>query len=132
MKIKDEKILKEMAVIGEISFKRDMNVDVSVYRREGENIPHLHLDCGDSFSCCIRLEVPEYFIHGGHQDILNSKQRKQFDRYMRSTPDKPGARKRFETNWHLAVFLWNQLPNALPVDEDQPIPDYRKLIVNDS
>ena len=70
--------LNEMARVGFMG-----NFDVIVNTDDMGYIPHVHIvdkaTRGGQFDTCIRLETNRYFLHGGHKDTLNSKQRKMFN-----------------------------------------------------
>ena len=75
-------------------------VKISVYGGEGP-VPHFHIE-GKDFSCCVCIFDNRYFDHGIHQDILNTKQLKELDRFMR---DKSSINEKL-TNWEAAKFIW--------------------------
>ena len=56
---------------------------VEVYSGEGD-IPHFHI-IGDNsnFGTCIRIYSPEYFLHEKYKDILNNKQCKALNKWMK-------------------------------------------------
>ena len=65
--------LEEMARIGYID-----NLEILIWTDDPGNIPHFHIrdrsTKGQEFNCCIRIDKPEYFIHTGKENKLNSKQ----------------------------------------------------------
>ena len=108
-------------IIGTISFGediREVKVDskygrfntinigecnIEVYSNEGP-IPHFHIsNLNKTFNCCIRIYENKYFSHGGkYRDILNSRQRKQLNDYLKqiSKDDKN------KTVWEYIVKVW--------------------------
>lgn len=57
---------------------------VQIYGNEGD-IPHFHIEgVGSDFDCCVRIYEANFFQHGTHCDILNSKQCSELDIWLRS------------------------------------------------
>lgn len=118
----DEKLLNEMARIGEVD-------DLAVYIRSGEGpIAHFHImdsnALGSLFHTCIRIEEPKYFHHTGKEDILNSREIKELIKFL----NLPNRSKRFSgTNWNRVVDEWNTNNPNFEIDEDIEIPDYTLL-----
>ena len=62
---------------------------ICVYGGE-RNIPHFHIESTSSnFVCCVRIYEPYYFIHPGKEGTLNSAQRKELDKYLRTAYKAP-------------------------------------------
>jgi len=110
--------LDEMARIGKLG-----NYDVVVYTDDAGMIPHFHILSKDKiFDCCIKIETAEYFHHNRHNDVLNSKERKDLMALLQSKS------KRFNmTNWEYLLKLWNDNNSDVEVSEDLPLPDYRTM-----
>ena len=77
-------------------------VVIELRTNEGWEKPHMHL-YNDDFHCAIRLDVPEYFIHGPWKDTLNAKQQKIFHNFM----SQKNLNKK-ETNWEHGSKLFNK------------------------
>lgn len=124
LQIFNDKELIEFATLG----KTADNYCIIVYTNDGGKIPHFHYfddeTRGKKFHTCIKLETAEYFHHGGKNDILNSKQRKELVTFLNS----PHHRYKEETNWQHLVYLWNDENNSdVNVKEDIQMPDYYQL-----
>ena len=105
---------------------KNLTVNIIVRTREGENYPHCHVietseNNGKQFHSCVCLEQAKYFIHKGKEDTFNSKQRKEFDKIMRSRL-KRGDK---STVWNILVQTWNKY-NRKKVEVSE-IPDYTNL-----
>lgn len=88
------------ANVGRIGITKIGKVAINVYGGEGP-VPHFHIE-GKDFSCCVCIFDNRYFDHGIHQDILNTKQLKELDSFMR---DKSSINEKL-TNWEAAKFIW--------------------------
>lgn len=120
--------LNEMARVGFMG-----NFDVIVNTDDMGYIPHVHVvdkaTRGGQFDTCIRLDTNAYFLHGGHKDTLNSKQRKMFNDFMHQ----PSRNVHYRNNYEQAVNLWNDnnSDSYIQIEEDSYgniiIPDYREI-----
>ena len=116
-------LLLEMAKIGEID-----HFEVIIWTNDSGRIPHVHI-VSPEFDCCVRLDKPEYFKHGHHDDTLNSRQRKAFYEFMCSYVEDD----ELMTNYQFSVMSWNKNNSdtkiKIPRDENGNviIPDYRLL-----
>ena len=123
MKIIDENILNEMARIG---FIQKDKYEIWIRTNDPGNKPHMHIwdsgTRGQEFHCCVRLDVPEYFIHEGKEDILNSNQRKELIKFLKAPYRRFGI-----TNWERVLIEWNDNNSNLVIDENSEMPDYKKL-----
>ena len=92
-----------------------------VFGDEGENIPHFYLHPlggKKSDEICIRIDKPEYFIHGVYTKTLNTKERKDLRRIL--SEEDEGI-----TFWDLIRCNWNGMHPDSRVSPGMP--DYRKL-----
>lgn len=90
---------------------------VQLGENEGENIPHFHLDNGETGKkqkkTAIRIDMPYYFLHGDKIYILNSKERKILIAWLNTKPEKSKINKNNETgelpknNWENLRNMWN-------------------------
>lgn len=117
----EERYLMEMANIGSID-----NMLVAIIRmNDPGNIPHFHIvdkaTLGRDFHTCVKIETPEYFHHEGKEGVLNSKQRKNLNDFLKNKNDL-GV-----TNWKYLVTTWNINNSNKNVDKDIEQPDYTKL-----
>ena len=118
-------LFPEDTVLNKVTIK-NLSVNIIIRTREGENYPHCHVietseNNGKQFHCCVCLDQPKYFIHKGKEDTFNTKQRKEFNKIMRSHP-KRGDK---STVWDILVRTWNKC-NRKKV-EVKEIPNYIKL-----
>lgn len=121
--------LDEMARIGFIGG----NLEVYVWTDDAGRIPHVHVrdsnSQGQEFETCVRLDRPEYFLHGRYANKMNHRQKKAFADFMRAKPTKA----HYDTNYEFAVEMWNVNNSDVDVMKryDQNgnvhIPDYEKL-----
>lgn len=119
--------LQEMAVRVGIIEKGDYLIYVNT--DDSGNIPHFHCvdnnTGGQKFNTCIRIDKPEYFLHGYKIDtITNGRERKALDTFLRQPFSKP---KFNGTNWEYIVMIWNMNNSSVEVDETMEQPDYTKL-----
>lgn len=115
-------VFTEMASIG----ITDDNYEVYVNSNDGGKIPHFHYrnpDDWKSFHTCIRIDDAGYFHHGNKDCILNSKQRKNLIKFLRSAPKD----RRFKTNWDYIVYLWNTNNSDTRIDKYMMMPNYNSL-----
>lgn len=99
--------------------------EVYVNTDDGGNLPHFHYrkkDDWDAFHSCILIESPEYFAHGGEEDILNAKQRMQLQKFLESKNKRLNI-----SNWEYLCGLWDDNNYNIEVSETATQPDYTKL-----
>ena len=117
----EERYLMEMANIGSI----DNKLVAIIRMNDPGNIPHFHIvdkaTLGRDFHTCVKIETPEYFHHEGKEGVLNSKQRKNLNDFLKNKNDL-GV-----TNWKYLVTTWNINNSNKNVDKDIEQPDYTKL-----
>ena len=88
----------------------------NIYGSEGR-IPHLHLRKLNEADCCVRLDISEFFVHGNHKRILNSKEIKIF---------KESMEKDNFSLFNAAMNLWNEKNPDYKITN--LCPDYSKLL----
>jgi hypothetical protein len=120
--------LSEMSRIGKFD-----TYTVVVYTDDPDYIPHIHVidsnSYGNDLDVCVRLDKPEYFSHGRHQDIFNSKQKKIFNDFMHE----PSRNVHYRNNYEMAINLWNDnnSESYIQIKEDEYgniiVPDYTQL-----
>lgn len=98
-------------------------IQIIIYTDDLGKIPHLHFK-SERLNGCIRLDRPEYFIHGHHTSTLNTKQIRSFVKFMKS-PHRHGGM----TNWEYTLMLWNDNNSEVEFPEDYPMPDYLHELV---
>lgn len=117
----EERYLMEMANIGSI----DNKLVAIIRMNDPGNVPHFHMvdkvTLGRDFHTCIKIESPEYFHHEGKEDVLNGKQRKNLNDFLKNK-NELGV-----TNWKYLVTTWNINNSNKKVDKDITQPDYTKL-----
>ena len=114
--------LYEMARIGWFD-----NFEVCIYGEE-RTIPHLHIkDKQTEKECCIKLDKPEYFFHGDREYFkLNSKQKKEFIKWLNTYKKNKSKIDIGITNWWSICDLWdiNNPDNEL---KNWDMPNYNLL-----
>lgn len=125
-KLDNNHTLLEMAQVG--TFAR---YTCSVYGKEG-SVPHFHFYTRDKkISGCIRLDAPDYFVHGKHKAKLNSKEKKQLIEWLNSFHEgykKLGVKL---TIYSYICILWNDNNQNHLFDTPENMPDYSQLPVKD-
>lgn len=109
-------------------FTKD-NYEVYVNTDDGGNIPHFHYRLKsdwNKFHTCIRLDSPEYFHHTGKEDVLNSSQKKNLQKFLSSPVILSRYKGKFENNFELLCFLWD-INNSNVQSGDWDLPDYTTL-----
>lgn len=114
--------LLEMAACGNID-----GLYLVIWTNDPGWIPNFHIFDNPNpkkatFDACLKLETPEYFKHGQHTDILNSKQMRKLIKLlnMEIRPDR--------TYWDVLIENWNLNNSNQTIPYDTPIPDYMSLI----
>lgn len=126
------KILKhsytDIAGMARAGFTKD-NYEVYVNTDDGGNIPHFHYRLKsdwNKFHTCIRLDSPEYFHHNGKEDVLNSSQKKNLQKFLSSPVTLSRYKEKFNNNFELLCFLWD-INNSNVQSDDWDLPDYTTL-----
>lgn len=126
------KILKhsytDITGMARAGFTKD-NYEVYVNTDDGGNIPHFHYRLKsdwNKFHTCIRLDSPEYFHHNGKEDVLNSSQKKNLQKFLSSQVTLSRYKGKFENNFELLCFLWD-INNSNVQSDDWALPDYTTL-----
>lgn len=125
MIIKEEQSLKEMAKIGSIDKQvgKTVGYEIWIYTNDPGNKPHFHIINEEkNFSCCVRIDVAEYFIHLGKEDTLNSALKKSLVYFLKSK-----HRKLPITNWEYLCACWEDNNSNMPLDDDLQMPNYLEL-----
>ena len=125
MIIKEEQSLKEMAKIGSIDKQvgKTGGYEIWIYTNDPGNKPHFHIVNEEkNFSCCVRIDVAEYFIHLGKEDTLNSALKKSLVYFLKSK-----HRKLPITNWEYLCACWEDNNSTMPLDDDLQMPNYLEL-----
>lgn len=120
-KLDSSHTLLEMANVGKFDI-----YTCSFYGEEGP-VPHFHFyNVSKNIFGCIRLDKPNYFIHGKHKAKLNSKGKKQLIEWLNSkeTPFKKFMDKL--TVWEYICILWNE-NNPDNIYNNDKIPNYENL-----
>lgn len=119
----DEQLLNEMARVG---FMNDDKYEIWIRTDDPGKYPHMHIwdysTKGKKFHCCVRLDKPEYFIHTGKEDTLNSTNKKELIKFLNKEYGGLGI-----TNWKRILMLWNDNNSDVHIDIDSEMPDYTKL-----
>lgn len=125
------KILSKQNIYGmaRVGFTGD-SYEVYVNTDDAGYLPHFHYrmkDRWEDFHTCVRLDVAEYFHHGSKLGILNSHQKKELIRFLRSPVSLSRYKDRFQNHWELACFLWDTNNSQYVIAEDVEMPDYNQL-----
>ena len=127
--LRSTNVLEEMARVGYMSPK----FEVYVYTDDPGYIPHVHVrdtnTKGKEFETCVRLDMPNYFLHGKRQDKFNASQKCDFAMFMEA----PCRNTKFANNYEFAVDMWNANNSQQNIilqyyrNGDPIMPDYRDL-----
>lgn len=114
--------LWEMASCGHVN-----GLYLVIYSNDAGNIPHFHVYNNQNpkkstLDACLKLETPEYFKHGHHVDILNSKQIRTLIKFLKSEMY-PGM-----TYWQQLINNWNLNNSLYDIPHNMKMPDYMSLI----
>lgn len=122
--------LDEMARVSKFSD----NFDIVVLTDDHGYVPHVHIidlpTRGREFDCCVQLGTNRYFQHGEHQDTMNTKMRKAFNKLMRE----PHRNVHYRNVYEYAVNLWNDnnSNSYVQIEEDDEgnviVPDYTNIL----
>lgn len=120
-----ESVLSEGSV-GSINLgKRIGACKVYVYPNEGP-VPHFHLlSESNDFESCICIYSNNYFDHGSKIGILNSKQRKELNDWLKSDASEYSTVK--GTYWDLIAVAWRMNNGDKYIPKVQKMPDYLNL-----
>lgn len=106
--------------------------EVRIWSNDSGNKPHIHITTKNAgrkerrnttIDCCVRLDVAEYFVHGGHDDTLNNSQCKELYQFLQQK----NKRHKEKTNWDVLVEEWNNHYPARMVPKGTSFPDYSAL-----
>lgn len=123
--------IEGMSRIGEVSM-HGTSFEIYVNTDDAGKIPHFHVRCKDDWSVfhtCVKIEVPEYFLHGSKQDTFNSKERKALQDFM----TQPTKKKLFDedgnrmNNWQYTCMLWDSNNSDVEIDPEVMQPGYTLL-----
>ena len=112
--------LYEMAEVDRIELGGKLYI-VDVFADEGDNKPHFHLHPKGGRKkddIIIRIDVPEYFLHGSYSKTLNDKEKKELISALSDEYDG-------ELLWEAIRCGWNRLHRNKRVDAEMP--DYSEL-----
>lgn len=121
--------LQNIEAMARIGFTSD-RYEVYVNTNDGGKIPHFHYrDANDwsKFHTCIRIDRPEYFHHEGKSDVLNSKQKKALQKFMKSKVSLDRYKDKFSNNWELICFMWDINNSDIQIDDNTQQPNYINL-----
>ena len=121
--------LQNIEAMARVGFTSD-RYEVYVNTNDGGKIPHFHYrDANDwsKFHTCIRIDGPEYFHHEGKSDVLNSKQKKALQKFMKSKVSLDRYKDKFSNNWELICFMWDINNSDIQIDDNTQQPNYTNL-----
>lgn len=93
------------------------NYKIYVFDKEGQNIPHFHIKLNDFPDCCVKIQKPEYFIHGSNTNKLPKKDIKKLISWLNDND------KHF---WKEIIRTWNN-HSINKLDTNLEIPDYYNI-----
>lgn len=123
--------IEGMSRIGEIPM-RGCTFEIYVNTDYSGKIPHFHVrnkNDWNLFHTCVRIDCPEYFLHGNKQDKFNTKEKKVLNEFMSEPCKKPlfdenGIRL---NNWKYLCTLWDINNSDVEIDPKTIQPDYTLL-----
>lgn len=101
------------------------NFEVFIITDDVVQIPHIHIRNKRKhkyFSCCVRLDKPEYIPHNNKLDKLDYKQLISFIKFL-NTEDKYSNLPMYES----ILCHWNDNNYMYQISENTPLPDYMQL-----
>lgn len=121
--------LQNIEAMARVGFTSD-RYEIYVNTNDGGKIPHFHYrDANDwnKFHTCIRIDRPEYFHHDGKSDVLNSKQKRALQKFMKSKVSLNRYKDKFSNNWELICFMWDINNSDIQIDDTMQQPNYISL-----
>lgn len=121
--------LQNIEAMARVGFTSD-RYEIYVNTNDGGKIPHFHYrDANDwnKFHTCIRIDRPEYFHHDGKSDVLNSKQKRALQKFMKSKVSLNRYKDKFSNNWELICFMWDINNSDIQIDDIIQQPNYINL-----
>lgn len=100
------------------------NFTVEIRQREtcGKGIPHFHVYGKNGFETCVKIQSPEYFLHGKYKDKFNGKEILALIEFLNS-----GSKSGEKTNWESLKSRWTNMHPDDPIPDNIKMPDYTKL-----
>lgn len=80
-----------------LNLKRRGKCDISIYPKEGPNIPHFHLQPLSGRDICIYIFYPRLFPHGKNDGTLNSREARELNMIL--DDNQTGLWKKIRDNW---------------------------------
>ena len=121
--------MQNIEAMARVGFTSD-RYEIYVNTNDGGKIPHFHYrdanDC-NKFHTCIRIDRPEYFHHDGKSDVLNSKQKRALQKFMKSKVSLNRYKDKFSNNWELICFMWDINNSDIQIDDIIQQPNYINL-----
>jgi len=93
-------------------------MQIWVYNREGENIPHFHIKIEGLPYACLQINKAEWFSHRAYCKILYKKQLKELYNWLCENNYK---------HWKEIIIEWNKHANN-KIDINFQIPNYLNII----
>ena len=121
--------MQNIEAMARVGFTSD-RYEIYVNTNDGGKIPHFHYrDANDwnKFHTCIRIDRPEYFHHDGKSDVLNSKQKRALQKFMKSKVSLNRYKDKFSNNWELICFMWDINNSDIQIDDTMQQPNYISL-----
>ena len=123
----NENVLSELLNEGSINLNANpLNIKgvtmVIVHTNEGNNIPHFHIKRSGKHDCCIMLNENRFFNHGNNDSVLNKKEMKELDRWLREINIT-----RNRTNFESLCDMWNESNHTTRANYDRDF-DYTNIM----
>ena len=78
-------------------------LSILVHPKEGDHIPHFHIQRDGLHDCCIMFNENRYFSHGSNDTSLSGKEEKELDEWLR----RPNKSRANVTNFQVLGEMWN-------------------------
>lgn len=125
--IEFDDVFEESTVYNKLPVKKHGKCKIAIFENEGL-LPHFHIFNKDNtFSCCIRLDKPEYFVHGEHKGTLNNNDIKKLIKVLNQSMPRYDL-----TRFEFMCMTWDstnkkKIGNLLNRNGHYVMPDYTKL-----
>lgn len=98
-------------------------VEIRPRETSGKGIPHFHVfntEEKNGFTTCVKIQEPDYFLHGKYKDKFNGKEIDALIRFLRSTHNG-------KSMWDFLKATWSSMHPDNRIPDDLQMPDYTKL-----
>ena len=92
-------------------------MQIYVYNREGDDIPHFHIRKIDSRDCCLKILDNDWFIHGKNDNTLSHKELKLLYEWLNQNS---------QQHWKNIIEEWNK-HSSTNIDINISVPKYDQM-----